>query len=205
MARRRLLAAALACAAGAGVAAREPAPRRPGDEVRGIVALRAGAALPLGEVRDRQRLDGLIAGAVPVGLELAARGGRTTIGVLVEHGLGLATRRCPAYATCSASVTRAGVEVLHRLSAGRGGSGWAGGGLGWEGTRATVAGRSTRVQSLELLNLQAGGDVALGRGVLVGPFVAATFARAMTQDGKDIQDKRTHFWLQLGIRAELDL
>jgi hypothetical protein len=199
----RLLAAALACAAAGAAAARERPPPPGGEEVRGLVALRLGAALPMGDARDQLRMDDLVAGAVPVGLELAARGGRTTLGFLVEYGRGLGTRRCPAGATCSASVTRAGIELLHRFSGGSGGSGWVGGGLGWEGTSATLAGRSTRLDSLELLNLQAGRDFAAGRGLLLGPFVAATFAQGMSQDGKDIKQKSPHTWLQLGIRVEL--
>jgi hypothetical protein len=203
MATPRLLAAALACAAAGAASARERPLPPANDDVRGLVAIRAAAAVPVGDARDQLRMDDLVAGAVPVGIELAARGGQTTLGFVVEYGRGLATRRCPSGAACSASVTRAGIELLHRFSAGSGGSGWAGAGLGWEGTKATLGGRSTRIDALELLNLQAGRDFAVGRGVLLGPFVLATFAQGMAQDGKDIKQKSPHAWFQLGLRAEL--
>lgn len=198
----RLAAAALALAlAGPGAARERPAPAGD-DAVTGVVALRAGAALPAGEARAGLPVGDLVRVAAPVGLELAARGGTTTFGVLVEYGPGLAGS-CPAGARCAGAVTRAGVELLERRAAGPGGAAWIGAGVGWERTSATVAGRTTRVDSLELLNVQAGRDFAAGGGVLLGPFVAATLARGMTQDGVDLDRKRTHAWLQVGIRAEL--
>jgi hypothetical protein len=33
--------------------------------------------------------------------------------------------------------------------------------------------------------------------------VAATFAQGMQQDGKDLDQKSPHAWLQAGIRVEL--
>jgi hypothetical protein len=143
----------------------------------------------------------LASGAVPVGLELAARAGQTTVGVLVEYGRALVAD-CPGAASCSGSVVRAGLEVLYRFTSVPGGSGWLGGGLGWEGTRITRAGRTTRYDALELLNLQAGRDFAVGSARL-GPFLAITFAQAMQQDGKDLEQKSPHAWVQAGIRVEL--
>jgi hypothetical protein len=203
MPRPDLLAAALACALCGSAAARErSSPPAPSEPVTGFVALRAGAALPAGHARSRVSMDDLVAAAVPVGLELAARGGATELGLLVEYGRGFPPS-CPARGACAASVVRAGIELLHRFSPGRGGSAWAGGGLGWEGTAVTLGGRTTRYDSLELLNLQLGRDFAVAGGLLVGPFVAATLAQAIEQDGKDIPQKSPHVWLQVGLRAEL--
>lgn len=201
---RRVLAAALACALAAPAAARErPAPRGAGEPVRGFVALRAGAALPLGNAVARVPMGDLVAGAVPLGVELAARGGATELGLLVEYGPAFPPE-CPARGGCTARLTRAGLEVLHRFSPGPRGSAWAGAGLGWERTAVTLAGRTTRLDSLELLNLQVGRDFALGQGgVVLGPYLAGTLAQGLELDGQDVKRKSPHVWLQVGLRAEL--
>lgn len=201
----RWIAAALASALAGGAAARDlTPPPRPGDGVRGIVALRAAVALPAGDARAGVPLGDLVSGALPVGVELAARGGATTFGLAFEWGRAFVAR-CPAGAACSGSVVRAGIELLHRFSPEARASTWMGGGLGWEGTEVSVGGRTTRVDSFELLNLQAGRDVAVGGSVTVGPFVAATLAQGMQQDGADIERKSPHFFFQLGVRVELGL
>lgn len=102
-------------------------------------------------------------------------------------------------------MVRAGLELLHRFSPGSRVSTWVGGGLGWEETQVSRAGRSIRVDSFELLNLQVGRDVAVSRDVLVGPFLLVSFAQGMEQDGKDIKQKSPHGWIQLGFRVELGL
>lgn len=201
----RLRAAALACALATAAAARErPPPPGAAEEVRGLVALRAGVGLPAGDAMKGAPLGDAVSAAVPLGLELAARGGATTLGLALEWGRGF-VRRCPAGLACSASVARAGVELLHRFGPADRGSAWLGGGLGWERTAWSVAGRSTRLDSFELLNLQLGRDFAVGRRLLLGPFVLATFAQGMQLDGKDLKRKSPHAWLQLGVRGELGL
>lgn len=201
MPRPALLAAALACALGGPAPARARPPPAGSEPVTGFVAVRAGAALPAGHARARVPMDDLVAAAVPVGLELAARGGSTELGLLVEYARGFPPV-CPPRGACAASVVRAGIELLHRFSPGRGGSAWAGAGLGWEGTSVSLGDRTTRYDALELLNLQLGRDFAAG-GLLVGPFVVATLAQGIEQDGKDIPQKRPHVWLQVGVRAAL--
>jgi hypothetical protein len=197
------LAAALACAIATAAGARDrPAPGG-GEELSGVLALRAGVALPAGSATKGVLFsDALATGALPLGVELGARGTNTTLGVEVEWGRSFVPS-CPAGQDCAGSVWRAGLEVLYRLSPESRASTWLGVGMGYEGTTLRVGDRSTRLDSFELLNLQLGRDVALGRGVLLGPFVAATFAQGMTVDGKDVQDKSPHAWLQLGLRAEL--
>lgn len=199
---RRILAAALACALAAPAAARDRPPVRGApEEVTGLVAVRVGGAIPVGNARARVPMEDLVAAAVPVGVELAARGGATTLGLLVEYGHAFVPE-CPHGRVCSASVIRAGIEVLYRLSPGEKGSGWVGAGLGGERTSVSIAGRSTRYTSFELLNLQAGHDVPLGP-IVVGPFVGVALAQGMEQDGQDIKEKSPHAWLQVGIRAEV--
>jgi hypothetical protein len=201
----RPLAAALLCALATAAAARDRLPPPGGEEeVRGILAFRAGVALPFGNARAMLPMSDLVSGALPVGVELAGRGGATTFGVAAEYGRAFVAS-CPAGASCSGAVIRAGIELLHRFSPGSRVSTWVGGGLGWEETEVTRAGRSIRVDSFELLNLQLGRDVEVSKGVLVGPFLAGTFAQGMQQDGKDIKDKSPHVWVQLGFRVELGL
>lgn len=202
MATSRRLLAVLACALAAPALARDRPPvPRPEEEVTGVIAVRVGGAVPVGNARARVPMEDLVAIAVPVGLELAARGGATTLGFLVEYGHAFVPE-CPHGRTCSASVIRAGLEVLYRLSPAEKGSGWVGAGLGGESTSVSIAGRSTRYTSFELLNLQAGHDVPLGP-ILVGPFVGVALAQGMEQDGQDIKSKSPHAWLQVGIRAEV--
>ena len=199
------LTAALLCVLAAPAAARDRLPLPGGEEeVRGVVALRAGVALPVGNAQAGLPMSDLVSGAVPVGVELGGRGGATTFGLEAEYGRAFVAN-CPTGASCSGAVIRAGVELLHRFSPGSRASTWVGGGLGWEETLVTRAGRSIRVDSFELLNLKLGRDVEVSKGVLVGPFLGGTFAQGMQQDGADIKDKSPHFWVQLGIRVELGL
>jgi hypothetical protein len=197
------LAAALGCALAAAAGARDrPAPGA-GEELAGILALRVGVALPAGSATQGALFSETLAtGALPIGVELGARGTNTTLGFEVEWGPTFVPD-CPPGQGCSGSVVRAGLEVLYRLSPGNGGSTWLGAGLGYEGTTLRVGDRSTRLDSFELLNLQLGRDFALGRSVLLGPFLAATFAQGMQLDGKDVREKAPHAWFQLGLRAEL--
>jgi hypothetical protein len=199
----RALVAALACALAAAAEARDrPAPGA-SEELAGVLALRAGVALPAGyATKDVLFSEALATGALPIGLELGARGTNTTLGLALEWGRSFVPG-CPSGQDCSGSVVRAGLEVLYRLSPGSRASTWLGVGMGYEGTTLRVGDRSTRLDSFELLNLQLGRDVALGRGVLLGPFLAATLAQGMQLDGKDLREKSPHAWLQLGFRAEL--
>ena len=108
---------------------------------------------------------------------------------------------CPAVASCSGDVMRAGLEVLHRFTPGERGSTWAGAGLGWEGTRFAIGSRRTRLDALELLNLQLGREITLRRGTTLGPYLEATFAQYLEQDGVPIAEKAPHLWLELGFRG----
>jgi hypothetical protein len=200
----RSLAAALACAAAAAAAAGGARADGMQEEARGFVAARAAAALPAGNAREGLPMGDLVSGALPVGLEVGARGGGTALGFAVEWGPALAAG-CPAGAACSGALARAGIELLHRFAPAGRASAWVGGGLGWERTRVSRAGQGTRVDSLELLNLQVGYDWAVSPRAAVGPFLLATFAQGMQQDGEDVQRKSPHLWLQLGVRGELGL
>jgi hypothetical protein len=200
----RALAAAVACALATAAAAREGLQPPGDDDVRGLLALRAGVGLPVGNARARVPMNELVSGALPIGVELGGRGGPTTFGLQLEWAHAFVAR-CPAGAPCSGTAWRAGVELLHRFSPRSRVSTWVGGGIGWEETQVSAGGRSVRVDSFELLNLQVGRDIEVSRGVLVGPFLLASFAQGIEQDGKDIKDKSPHAWIQLGLRVETGL
>jgi hypothetical protein len=65
---------------------------------------------------------------------------------------------------------------------------------------------------MELLDLQAGGDVALGR-FTVGPFLQVALGRYVRQDVKSplgdssggVSHPSNHSWLQLGVRGTVAL
>ncbi|HEX9399109.1 MAG TPA: hypothetical protein VF912_03275 [Anaeromyxobacter sp.] len=198
------LAAALCCAMTTLAAARDVGPPGSSDEVRGVLAVRAGVALPFGSARAGVAIGDLLSGAVPLSIELGARGDATTVGFQLSYARAFVAA-CPRDASCSGDMMRAGLEVLYRFSPGERVSTWAGAGLGWEGSRFAIGARRTRLDALELLNLQLGREVTLRRGTTLGPYLAATFAQFLEQDGTPIAEKAPHAWIELGFRGAFGL
>jgi hypothetical protein len=116
---------------------------------------------------------------------------------------------------CSATVVRAGLQVLYTLS--RTAAPvvpWVGAGAGWEWTtlEASRAGRTlrARMDGLELLDLQLGVDYRATPRIGVGPYVGYSFgwyrvARVGDLKGLEVSERALHSWISLGLRGQLDL
>jgi hypothetical protein len=93
---------------------------------------------------------------------------------------------------------------------------WAGLGFGYEWLRLEMKDEDSRAdlgfEGMEVLNLQAGADFAISRGVRVGPWAALTFARfergeVGIEDATgafDFAKPRFHEWLIVGLRGALE-
>lgn len=117
---------------------------------------------------------------------------------------------------CSARNMRLGLQATYSLPAAVGFAPWAGIGTGYEWNKLdieTPAGDGElEVRGWEIVNLQLGADFATPL-VRVGPFVMLSVGRYGEGDssgfgvtgGGDIEEKKIHEWLQIGIRGMFDL
>jgi hypothetical protein len=182
---------------------------------------RAGYAIPTGEARAHGALADLVDGVIPLELEGGWRlSPALTVGLYGSYGVGLPSARAgrcgEAGSSCSARDLRLGVQAAWafawRL---RGVAPWAGLGIGYEWLTLRDLDRdgvNRSFRGLELVRLQAGADVALGR-VSLGPVVSYSLGRyghagvegAGTSSSSAIEEKGLHGLLTLGIRGELRL
>jgi hypothetical protein len=104
---------------------------------------------------------------------------------------------------------RAGAEVHYHLAPGKLWDPWLGAGLGYEWLHVGVPGGETWASGFELVNLQAGLDVAVGTRVHLGPFAALTTAVYSWNDSlpssSTFSGPALHEWVILGVRAAIDL
>jgi hypothetical protein len=160
-------------------------------------AVRAGVSTPIGEAVPGGKLGDLFSFSVPVRLELGARLSPTTfVGAFGEYGFGILPGGC---GDCSGRVLMFGVEGLFHLVPNRGLDPWLELGGGFEvshrSTTPTAPGSDTYLEELwgPVLEVQAGLDIALGKGVAVGPWIGLDFGLYLWRtSGVVDQDVSTH-------------
>jgi hypothetical protein len=121
-------------------------------------------------------------------------------------------------ASCSDGRTlKYGLEVLYHFLRDRPLSPFVGAGFGWERTGYHVSDATgsadLRYQGWQWLDAQAGADWAVSPQVYLGAFIANSFGRydELVVSGSgvsvsgDIEKKRIHDWLQVGLRLRYDL
>lgn len=117
---------------------------------------------------------------------------------------------------CSNRIMRLGLQATYSLPAAMGFAPWAGIGTGYEWNKLDIESPGgdgdLEVRGWEIVNLQFGADFATPV-VRVGPFVMLSVGRYGEGDasgfgvsgGGDIDKKKLHEWLQIGIRGMFDL
>ena len=203
---RRLAAAAALALAHAGIA-------RAGPDSGPSLGVRAGYAMPAGEVSAGISLGDVMAGLVPVQLDAAWHfDARWRLGMYFQYGFArIAGDFCPARASCRGSQLRQGVQATYALAAGSPVP-WIGVGLGAEWLWLTVSAdgaRSTlRLVGFEMAQLQAGLDWRSSSGISVGPFASLSLGQYQKiLGGSTVSNVATalHGWLQLGVKGTFDL
>jgi len=192
-------AAGLAVFAMLGVAA--PARAQERDAVRFELGARVGYGVPLGKASEGgDDLNEVIAGQVPLWLDLGLRADRLFVGGYFQYGFGLlghgvseaceeiedsADARMDADAGCHVRDLRLGAQLHYHFGEVRGPDPWIGVGAGYEWVTLTLwledndqeASLSSTGKGFELLNLQSGIDFPLGPTTALGPFVTGTLSR----------------------------
>jgi hypothetical protein len=191
----------------------------PGEARAGLaLGARLGAAIPGGEISNGDSLDGFVDWAVPVQIDLGYR-------LAAPLQLGAYLRIAPAKldgsiadgcdaagVECSAFDLGIGVQVDFRFSQGNAGP-WLGGYAGYEQLRYEVADGANELSITAKgweLGAQGGIDFAWGAlslgpwgAIGIGQATRATFELNGTSDTQSIDDKGTHTWIQVGLRAGL--
>lgn len=195
-------------------------------------ALRAGAALPVGNTLrsastgERAALSDELRFAIPLQLEAGLRvTPLTTIGVYVQRGAGAISRNAPfglglctdTGASCSsARLTRLGIQVLRAFEARGGLTPWVGVGTGYEwlgyDIRDPSGSGSIQYRGWEWLTAQLGVEWSRGDHLGFGPYASFSVGRFDSAKlssggesvGAEIANKSMHGWIQVGLRARLD-
>jgi opacity protein-like surface antigen len=190
-----------------------------------IFALGAGYAFPKGEVVKDTDLSGFVRGAIPLQAELAYRlVGDLTLGAYFSYAFGLLPKDvghdCDVSGLdCKAWAMRTGLQLTYALTVvSRSVTPWLGVGIGYEWMSLSVKGgaqdASARLRGWELVNAQAGLNIASGSGGW-GPFVSYGYTKydhgsldlpGQTVEGSiDSKQQGAHGYLTAGLRLSFDL
>lgn len=185
---------------------------------------RIGYGIPLGEIADDIDLADGIDGQVPIWVDVGYRPiDALMIGLYFQYGIGLIDNEaCDIDGVdCSANDIRLGVQAHYHISPEEQLDPWIGLGIGYEWLNRSVEAMGTEVSStlkgFELLNLQAGLDIAIAEHVKLGPFLSFSLGQygsgsadcsgggcsalgSFEADG-DIDEKSLHQWLVIGARV----
>ena len=194
------------------------------DELRTSfeAGVRVGLAFPVGDIAQDSALVDSIAWSVPLQIDAGARIGPAFVGGYFSYAFGKAGNKLDNLSSKSASDVRVGFEVLWHFAPGATVDPWAGLGIGYEWLNFSApVGTSTvsvSVRGFEFVNAQAGLDFTLGSLFRIGPYLTASLGQYATGSGditgttggtvsgtSDIQNKRLHSWISIGLRVALVL
>ncbi len=169
--------------------------------------VRGAWAKPQGGLTGDEDLGGPVNWQLPVWLEAGYHINRNMfVGAYGQYAFGFAN--CAAGQDCSNHAWRAGLEFLYTFMTGMV-QPWAGLGVGYEWLSTSASGDDRSFKGLELLNVQLGVDLALGKMTL-GPFVSySLFGKYSSFDANgvsnDIGNSRGHNWFQAGLKLGVTL
>lgn len=184
-----------------------PAARADGDGL--TLGFRAGLGFAFGKIDGgtTTSISDAVPGAFPFWLELGYRFDQAwSLVGFFQYGPGT-TDACqpPGYA-CRASFQRLGATAVYRFDPASF-TPWMGLGVGYEWLNVDWR-PAVRAGGLEL-SLQAGGDFRVTGGLGLGPYLCFSVSQfeSVTVGGlsKTPLDKTTHGWVQVGLKATLDL
>lgn len=177
-------------------------------EAQVFLGLRAGYALPGGDVVKSQPLDATTHALIPFTLDLGMKlGKRLAIGAYASYGVIQPARAwrdaCEARGSrCSAADLSIGAQLnVHSERSGP----WGGVAIGYEElrTKDSLDPIGARTWKGYEATLQGGLDVVTASGLRVGPFVSLTAGHFRWLDSPsetDLSDTELHGWLRFGLR-----
>jgi hypothetical protein len=217
-----VLLALLAAPGAAGAAGAQPP--APGEGSGLLFALRAGFGLPFGDVEERgPALADVVGSKIPLGMEVGYRFDPRVRGALYfDLSPASLDPSCPADASCTGYDVRFGVVLRVHLAPAAFADPWIGVGLGIEILDATVAleapaapgASELRWMGVEVPVVEGGLDLAISDLIAVGPYASVSIGWFTSDAVKPpggatstgaIDDRATHGWAELGLRATLRL
>jgi hypothetical protein len=181
------------------------------------LSLRLGYASPFGSAADALPMSQVVRGQIPIQADALFRLGSLAAGAYASWGPGFAGG-CDRGARCTASSLRLGVEGIFTFRPPSASfDAWGGAGFGYEWTTRRRDGAGGEVEwtyrGWEWFSLQGGADVLRAGRAAFGPFVLLAVGRygrlavdtPAASGGGVIAGGRFHAWLELGVRAKLDL
>jgi hypothetical protein len=174
----------------------------------------SGTATPLGDVYN---------GQLPIWLDAGYRfASNWFVGAYLQLGIGIVNKdKLTACAqsgnSCKGSDVRLGIEGTYSFSAGRSFNPWIGLGTGYEWanlqSESPTGNGELTFKGWEYFNLQLGGDFTISRVFSLGPYVAFSLAQyqSLSLSGgvftfsPEIANKKTHAWLQFGVKGTFNL
>jgi len=178
------------------------------------LGLRAGFALPLGEVSKDSSMSDSFHGAIPFQLDALYRvTPNIGVGLYLSYGMVMPNKdNLPSGADASGSWLKYGVQARYRLSPEATSTPWFGLGIGMESVTTTVSGNGrsvdTSLSGLEFARIMAGYDFAVANEFSVGPFVDFSLGQYSSMEVAGVSadiEKSMHQWLFLGVHGNYDL
>ncbi|MBS1109213.1 MAG: LigA [Anaeromyxobacteraceae bacterium] len=206
----------------AGWALPAAADEEPAPALGFTVGARVSAAFPMGSVSTdpgtgAPLIDEFVAVSIPVQLDLGLTlHRRWFVGTYVQYAWNvLQLGECEKGQSCSVTGLHVGIQATYAFR--DHGGPWLGLGTGWEWMFTSYSGPNfdTRldVAGWEYAIFQAGWDVAVSPGWMVGPWISGSvgeFSRASLKTGgrssdTAIPNRAVHGWLQLGVKGSFSL
>jgi len=199
-----MTASALVLVSPAAGADRAHAERTSGVEL----ALRAGWAIPEGQVERDVSMSRLFIGLAPIELGVGFRlHPRWVAGVYAHYGFAVANE-CEG--DCSGKNRRLGLQVHHHFTPGERVDHWLGIAAGYEWLDVDVGGAQLSYRGFEWVSLIFGEEFPLGRRAGLGPVFSLSLGQYTHQDLSiaglpdqrgAIAERMVHVWVSFGVRA----
>lgn len=196
--------------------AQEAAPTFEASSDKGIglsLGLRAGYALPLGDVAKDAKMSDSFSGAIPFQLDALYRvTPNIGVGLYFSYGI-VSLKDVPSGVDASAHWLKYGIQAQYRLDPEASSTPWFGLGIGLESLSQSASAGGISMDSslsgIEFAHIMAGYDFTVADKLSVGPFVDFSLGQYSSGEingtSKDIEDKGLHQWLFIGVRGNYDL
>ena len=204
----------------AGWALPAAADEEPAPALGFTVGARVSAAFPMGSISTdpgtgAPLIDEFVAVSIPVQLELGLNlHRRWFVGTYVQYAWNvLQLGECEKGESCSVTGLHVGIQATYAFH--DHGGPWVGLGTGWEwmftsySSSSPVYDITLDVAGWEYAIFQAGWDVEVSPGWMVGPWVSGSvgeFSRSSGQGSEpNIPNRAVHGWIQLGVKGSFSL
>jgi hypothetical protein len=176
------------------------------------VALRAGWAIPQGQLEKNEFLSRLVIGQAPFELGVSWRPhSRWSVGALAQYGF-VILNDCEG--DCSGSTRRIGVQTHHHFTPDDRVDHWIGIAAGYEWLDLNVADSDLSYRGFEWVSLMFGEEFPLAPRVGIGPVFSLSLAEfthrtiiipGLPDQRGAIENRMVHIWVSFGVRASFGL